>query len=482
MKRILYILIICSCFMLHAQPPSKWYNKFGGFGVDIGHDVVQFFDKQYAVIGSTSSFGAGGTDGYLILVDSMGQMKWHKAYGGALSDIGKSIVFNPLDSGFIFTGYSNSFGSGGYDIWIVRTDKNGNLKWQRNYGGIDWDFGNSVTLSSDGSIVVCGTLFDPDSVNKDGIVLKYDMSGTLQWAKKFGGKKDDELNCVVKTADNNLFTVGYTKSFGEINGDNYLLKLDLNGDTIFTKRTGGSGRDFANEIISKADGTYIYTGGSSSYTNMIYVQSYMTCIGPTAGQIWTNNFYASNNTDEAYVAIADNVINPIKTYYLRNVPVPNYKMQGNLFYSPPLGWPDIVNSFGGFEDETFYGMGSTTDGGVACVGSTYSYESHDKDVFLIKLDSNITTYQNLIGIKENATKEASSILYKNLKTLKLIQVNNSDEIETQVAFISITGQKVMEIRSVDKTISINYDGLATGIYLLILQQGAKQKAVKISLD
>ncbi|MBL7917938.1 MAG: hypothetical protein JNM96_06045, partial [Bacteroidia bacterium] len=396
MRSLITILFTISCFISAAQPPVKYFNKYGGFGVDIGYGIKETFDRHYIIVGSTTSLGAGGSDAYLLLVDSMGQKVWEKGIGSVLGDVAKNVVVNPADSGFIFTGYTNSYGNGGYDLWLVRTDKLGNVIWQKTFGGIDWDFGNDLALTSDNHIIVCGHGYSFGLGAMDGCLLKYDLNGNLIWYKYVGGVNDDELRSVISTVDGKIATVGYTKSKTEPNGDSYFLKYELNGDTIFTRTYGGSGFDFANDLLQKPNGEYIFVGSSSSFTTS-YGQSIMTSINVTGTVVWTNNFYASNNTDEEWTSISENIYNTSMSYYFRNVPVPSFQLNGNVFYSPPFGWPTVVNSFGGFNDEFIFGSASTSDGGVVCVGYTYSYGSNDKDVYMLKLDSTVGNYQNIIG-------------------------------------------------------------------------------------
>ncbi|HRD38687.1 MAG TPA: hypothetical protein PLC65_08650, partial [Bacteroidia bacterium] len=76
MKKIIAAFLFLLSFVLNAQAPKKFYTRFGGYGHDIGYGVVQTLNGQYAVTGSTSSFGNGNTDVYLALVDSMGWVRW----------------------------------------------------------------------------------------------------------------------------------------------------------------------------------------------------------------------------------------------------------------------------------------------------------------------------------------------------------------------------------------------------------------------
>ena len=97
-------LILLFCSNLYGQLSTKFYSKYGGDGRDLGYGGKEtFIKKQYIVIGSTSSFGNGSSDAYLFLIDSVGQILWQKSFGGSNADIGKSVIINPIDSGYIFT-------------------------------------------------------------------------------------------------------------------------------------------------------------------------------------------------------------------------------------------------------------------------------------------------------------------------------------------------------------------------------------------
>ena len=182
MRRTLILLFIFSTAILNSQPPSRFYTKFGGNGDDIGYSGKQTLDGQYIVAGSTSSYGNGNTDVYLVKVDSMGMLLWEKYIGGFGNDVGKSVI-QLADSGYVITGFTNSFGAGGYDAYTIRTDKNGNVIWQKTFGGLDWDFASDLVLGSDGNIFVVGNTVSFGAGKKDGFVLKYDLLGNLIWQR-----------------------------------------------------------------------------------------------------------------------------------------------------------------------------------------------------------------------------------------------------------------------------------------------------------
>jgi len=130
MKTFLFCLIIFITHLSFSQPPKKFQTKFGDGGYDVGYDVKQTYDKGYIITGSTSSFGKGNTDVYLLKIDSMGQKVYEKSFGGYNNESGKSIIELP-DSSIVIAGFTSSFGFGGYDIYLVKADKYGSLIWEK---------------------------------------------------------------------------------------------------------------------------------------------------------------------------------------------------------------------------------------------------------------------------------------------------------------------------------------------------------------
>src|SRR4030095_3353145 len=135
MKKIISVSL-CLCGLLFFSTTwaqIKFQRTYGGSGHDEGRSVKQTWDGGYIIAGTTSSFGAGATDVYLLKVDSLGNFQWQKTFGGNNIDRGYSLDITS-DSGFVICGYTNSFGSGGYDAYVIRTDQNGDTLWTKTYG------------------------------------------------------------------------------------------------------------------------------------------------------------------------------------------------------------------------------------------------------------------------------------------------------------------------------------------------------------
>jgi len=424
MKQLLLIYFLFFSIGFFAQAPSRFYTKFGGNGIDIGYSGKPTLDKQYIVVGSTSSYGAGNTDVYLVKVDSMGFPIWEMFFGGFNNDVGKSVIQLP-DSGYVVAGFTNSFGAGGYDAYIVRTDKKGTLIWQKTFGGLDWDFANDLVLASDGGIIVCGNTSSFGAGKKDGLMLKYDLAGNLIWQKIIGGIENEELRSVIKTNDNLLASVGLTQSKGDVNGDCYFVKFDLNGDTIFTKYFGGPGKDHANDLVQMPNSDFVMCG-AKTYSANPNTESLMYSISNTGTFLWENHYSDSPGADEEFFSNCPVGYHPFFTAYLRNRPKSPFKIQTSIFVGLPLGIYYKITEEGGIEDEFCYSIESTPDGGYVTVGVTYSFGSLNGDVYFLKQDTTLINNSSVVGLKENYEKSIKPLLrFINYNEFEINVENNS---------------------------------------------------------
>lgn len=474
MKRILYIMIMCSCFVLNAQPPSKWFAKFGGTGIEIGYGVKETYHRQYVVVGSTSGAGAGATDAYIVLIDSMGKMLWQKTFGGVLSDVAKSVVVNPVDSGFIFTGFTNSFGNGGYDLYVVRTDKNGNLIWQRSFGGFDWDFGNDITLAPDGNVVICGNTFSMGYGKKDGYILKINSTaGTLMWQKYYGGGEDDDLVSLKFTSDGAI-TFSGTKTLADLSNDIWLLKTTYSGDSIMSKSiTSYSTNEKCYDFIEDHHNKLIFCGALDVTAAMTgSYSSYLLKTDMNGNYISQISYTNGAHPDEKFTTIC-NTKNQDFICGVRKINQTNYKLN----IHPLLTIDDFTylsaTTYGDVEDEEVFNVESCSDNGYILTGYTKSYGSVAEDLYVVKLDSNILGSPSVIGVMENTyvSNYFEFYYYKNK-----LYFDNPNSEETSVSIFNIEGKLIRDGYTNGKYFDLQAP--KPGIYFAILKQGPISKKLK----
>jgi len=158
----------------------QWIKTIGGINQEWGYSIVQTSDGGFAIAGYTSSFGAGNDDIYVIKLDANGNLQWTKTIGGTNLEWGYSIV-QTSDGGFAIVGYTESFGAGLQDVYVVKLDANGNLQWTKTIGGANVDFGNSIVQTSDGGFVIAGhtNSFSGGGGIYDVYIIKLDTNGNL---------------------------------------------------------------------------------------------------------------------------------------------------------------------------------------------------------------------------------------------------------------------------------------------------------------
>jgi len=247
----------------------QWAKTYGGPGADYALSVQQTSDGGYIVAGGTLSFGAGGNDIFLIKTDAFGNVQWAKTYGGTMADEAYSVQ-QTSDGGYIVAGITWSFGAGG-DILLIKTDANGNVIWAKTYGGTGDDWAYSVQQTSDGGYIVAGKTYSFGAGWYDIFLIKTDAFGNVQWAKTYGEAGAEEAYSVQQTSDGGYIVAGKTYSFGAGGSDIFLIKINASGNLQWAKTFGGTSVDRAYSVQQTSDGGYIVAGGT--YPNVFLIKT-----------------------------------------------------------------------------------------------------------------------------------------------------------------------------------------------------------------
>ena len=234
--------------------------------INWGYCIQQTSDSGFVLCGSTNYPGAGNGKIYLMKTDANGNLLWDKSYGDPFPNVANSLQ-QTNDGGFIIAG--RSFPNG---CCLLKTDVNGNVNWFKTYQGNDF---YSVRQTPDNGFIMCGRADSFGAGSLDGYVVKTDSLGNLQWTKTFGGSSIDAINDVCLTFDGGFLFVGGTWSFGAGGSDVYVIKTDASGDTLWTKTYGGLGNDNGAAVKQTSDGGYIIAGSTSSFRSDPYDDSYI---------------------------------------------------------------------------------------------------------------------------------------------------------------------------------------------------------------
>ncbi len=265
----------------------EWQKSFGGYEWDYAKFVEQTNDNGYIIAGWTYSIDGevsdnhGQCDYWILKLSDSGFIEWKKSYGGSNVEDGWSI-HQTSDGGFIVAGDAHSVDGdltenfGGGDVWILKLNEDGDIEWQKSYGGSNFDYAWSLALTSDDGYVIGGMSSSSDgdlTINNgdnDYWILKLSSDGSIEWQKSYGGSGEDRANSIQQTFDGGYIVAGWTISNdGDVSGnhgnyDFWVLKLNAEGGLEWQKCYGGSQIDAASSVHQTIDGGYIVAGGSIS--------------------------------------------------------------------------------------------------------------------------------------------------------------------------------------------------------------------------
>lgn len=240
-----------------AQGKKEWDRTYGGLGKDMGFFVQQTEDGGYLIVGGKKSFWIiGNYDLWVIKTDDRGDVVWQKTYGMSGEDMGFSGQ-QMKDGGYIIAGYA-SF-SEGRKARIIRIDSQGNKIRDIVTGRVNSEAA-SVQLTGDGGCIITGYTEPSDAVKEDVWLIKSDSNGTMQWQKTFGGSNRDLGLSVEQTRDGGYIVTGFTESFGAGDGDVWLIKTDSRGSEEWDMTFGESNFESGASVVQTEDGGYVIAG------------------------------------------------------------------------------------------------------------------------------------------------------------------------------------------------------------------------------
>jgi predicted secreted protein len=371
-------LISMSCGHVVTPPAAAWNKTFGGWNDDWGGSVRQTSDGGYIIAGRTLSYGAGGYDVWLIKTDSSGNETWNKTFGGSGDESGHSVQ-QTSDAGYIIAGYTNSYGTGGHDVWLIKADSSGNMVWNQTLGGSGDDYGHSVEQTSDAGYIIAGYTNSYGAGGYDVWLIKTDSSGNVAWNQTFGGSFYDYGHSVRQTSDGGYIIAGSTGSYGShTSHDVWLIKTDSSGNVAWNKTFDGSYDDSGNSVQQTSDGGYIIAGTKETFQ---------------ASDVWLIKTDSSGNVawNKTFDGSYDDYGNSVQ-----QTPDGGYIIAGTTGSGDGYGdvWLIKTDSSGNLAwnktfdvsyDDSGNSVQQTSDGGYIIAGVTSSYGAGGWDVWLIKV-------------------------------------------------------------------------------------------------
>jgi hypothetical protein len=379
---------------------ESWNITVGGLFSDGARSIDNTLDGGFIIAGYTYSYGAGKSDVFLIKADQFGNVIWEKTYGSNNSDYGNSVI-QTSDGGYIITGSTNNdYSNKNKDLLLIKTDSEGTIDWIKTFGGSKDDEGFSVYETIDNGFIITGYSKNESTNIKEIYLIKTDYDGNSEWIKSYRGSYGTSRgNFVCQTSDEGFIIAGSTGA----SSDGYIIKTDEFGNVIWNKRASTSGLFYSwgISICELSDDNIIFMG-YGRITNSDILNVFIEKRDIDGNLIWSNSFGESPCFDYGTALLKtynDNVIICGKT---RNSDSDNdlficeiETIDGNIIWKELFGLSgnDCANS-----------ICISSDGSIIVAGYTNSIGSGDFDVLLTKI---LRVNNNIPNIPNTPTGETN---------------------------------------------------------------------------
>ena len=371
---------------VNAQVNNTFFTVIGGNNADLGQGLTNTSDGGWVVTGATNSFGAGGYDILLTKFGSNGTFLWAKTIGMTFADTGQGIQ-ETNNTDLVVAG--QTYDSGGYDnIWIGKFSSNGNTLWTKKLGGNGYvnEAAFGLIKNDNEELIIAGIATNTGPGGQDAFLAKLSTNGTLLWAYTLGGSNNDYFNAIQVTRDTGLIAVGQTDSFGGAGTDVMLSKFNVNGTLQWARTLDGGSNDAGLAVQETYDGGFVVTGYVSTNFGAGYHENVLLAKFSSNGTFLWSQALGGNNTASALFGLVETADNGLVTVgqilgFSENPAALVTKFWGN----GTLAW---AKALGGINGDTIYAIHEATDGRFVLAGSTASFGAGNGDVLFVELDFN----------------------------------------------------------------------------------------------
>jgi hypothetical protein len=361
---------------------TLWTKAYGGSGDDRASTVIPATDGGYLLAGGTQSFGFGSPgfyDMWLVKVNAQGDSLWSHTYGGSGDEYATSIV--PCGDGYLLAGYTTSFGAGGYDMWLVRVNAQGDSLWSSTYGGPGFDEAYTVIPSDSGNYLLAGWTNSFGAGAFDVWLVKVDSSGNMISQHTYGGSNDDFANCIIPTDDGGFLLAGLTKSWGAVVEDGLLLKINAQLDSLWAHAYDYRLYEKFFSIIPTDDDGYLLTGGTHIANSNEDI--WLVKVDEVGDTLWSHA-YGGVGVEEAYTLIPNGQGDFLLAGYTGSFGAGQYDMF--LLRVNALGDSVGFCTYGGPLFEEAHSLLPTSDGKFLLAGTTSSFGPPSYNMWLVKAE------------------------------------------------------------------------------------------------
>ncbi|WP_166919752.1 T9SS type A sorting domain-containing protein [Flavobacterium poyangense] len=469
----------------------EWQKSFGGTGFDLLQSVKSTRDGGFILAGTSSSSDGfekgeackGITDFWVIKLTAAGTQQWQRTIGGNAQDE-VLCAFQTKDGGYLVAGssasdlplisttanspmkkgltttksdlYSKSEKSrGNMDYWLVKLSKNGDIQWQKTYGGQYSDLLKGIEQTTDNGYILAGYSNSPLSGDKtasekgqgDYWLIKIDDAGKIQWQNTYGAEGDDQPAVIHQTADEGYILGGNSNSRNPLtplggtvsNGTDYwVLKLDKQGEVLWSKTYDFGKADFLTSLVINEDKSYLIGGHAKTQSKPSLLTTLASKVGINKEKEGINDYIALK-IDEKGEEL----------------------------------WSKIIGSSG---EDILRKLIETRDGGYLMAGTSNSTSSKDKnsnigsnDFWVVKLKDKARAEKVKAGIEVMPNPAAT---YTNV-------IIGHDFKKGTATLVDISGRILQNFSITSRTVPVDLSKYSEGIYIINIKTDVKTQSVKV---
>ena len=264
------LFVFSSFFMINLVGATSlnWSNTYGNPEDDVLFGLIEISDGGFAMVGYANSsdlaFDFGYFDVYFVCTYENGAISSSSLYGGEDYDLATALV-EVSNGGFAIAGSTGSYGKGLNDFWLIKNNSTGNWLWSHTYGGEGHDHATALVEVSDGGFAIAGYTDSYGEGLNDFWLIKTDSDGNMLWNQTYGGENNEYGTALVEVSDGGFAIAGYTDSYGEGLNDFWLIKTDSDGNMLWNQTYGGENNEYATALVEVSDGGFAIAGYTYSY-------------------------------------------------------------------------------------------------------------------------------------------------------------------------------------------------------------------------
>jgi uncharacterized delta-60 repeat protein len=382
-----FLLIVTSSFCVFS-----FTKTFGGEGLETGSDAIFLSDGSIIAIGNTSSFSFSGKDVFIVKTDASGRELTRQVIGGELDDYASSLLLLS-DGNIMVSGYTQSYGIGGYDIWVIILNDELDTLRTVTFGGEGNDFGYSLSSDGFGNILLCAMTTSFGDLSQNVWILRLNENGDTLETFMYGGSSTDKAYTAEPLTDGGFVFCGFTNSFSDEDSDGWLVRANADGSILWQRTFSLGHSEYFRDLSVFEDGRIVVTG-----THIPFVgrnQQAFILIYSDSGDTLSYHSFTGERAQELFpcAVLSDGSVMAAGRI---DTEIDEPRMAWLLKLSPSSGiiWQNI---YGGHLWDDAMSLSILPDGGFLLCGTTYSFGNGSGDIYLIRTDSTGSTGEESYG-------------------------------------------------------------------------------------